>query len=553
MDVPDNQAEPEPADAPPSTLELVDPTASDGSKLIYTLTPPDNKYHPNLLVKLVVVFILLAITAGGLYYYLQYYHRAKTVAAPVKRDIPLIRVGISDGDASDMFYPKSGSEAGDIEIQDQMFEGLIGYAGGTKLVPLLATSWSNPNDSTWDFTLRSDVKFHSGRTMTAADVKYSLDTFKDSAFSDFIDLGATIKAVTILAPNQVQIITNGPDPTLLGRLALLDIIDSHNSRPDDPINGTGPYTVKSGTDPAEDGVFDLVAVDNYWGGHVYTRELQFSFPNSQKAGADALENHRLDVYSNIDDVDALAGLRQAGLAVIPVADDDVGFFQLNTKLAGSPLANLKFRQGLALAINRQILINTQSIKGQPIDQLVPQSIPGYDPSITVPNQDTAQAKALIAASGITNPTITLTASETDAVTREMRREFTSVGVNLRVDTISNYGDFNAALTSGRTELAYYGTSSALFDGSDILETFEHSADYDDPTFDQDLTAADQTMSASKHIALLQQAARVLNADVAVIPISANDFYAGSALTGARLSSDVPGVDLGVYFWKVYRQ
>jgi len=552
MDSPDSPDPSHNSDPVASQADADTVLANDDTKPSYTPGQSNIKFHPNPRAWLVIIFVLLVLGAGGLYYYLHYYHKAKPVTATLKHDIPLIRIGISDGEASSPFYPDTPSEAGDVEIQNQLFEALIGYEGGTKLVPRLATSWTNPNSSTWDFTLRSGVKFHSGRTMTADDVKYSLNTFKDTAFSDVVDYGSTIKAVTVLAPNKVQITTNGPDPTLLARLAQLDIIDSHNTKPDDPINGTGPYTLRTGSDPAKSGVFDLVADDDYWGGHVYTRELQFSFPSDETEGVTLLKDHKLDVYSDFGKVASLNTLHQAGMSVIPDADGDVGFFQLNTKYPGSPLDNLKFRQGIALALNRQSLIDAAGTKGTPINQLVPQSIPGYDPSITVPKQDIAQAKALVAESGVKNPTITLSYSDEDAIGQETQKELAAVGVTVKLNPFSDFGAFNTAVFGGQTELSYYGESSSLFDAFDIFQTFINSPNYDNPAFDQALAASDQTIDVAKHIALLQQAAKILNADVAVIPITASDFYSGSALKGVALTSDVPGVDAGVYFWKVYQ-
>lgn len=58
-----------------------------------------------------------------------------------------------------------------------LFDGLMDYKPGTTdLVPDLTKSYSISDDGlTYTFKLRTDVKFHNGRTMTAADVKYSLD------------------------------------------------------------------------------------------------------------------------------------------------------------------------------------------------------------------------------------------------------------------------------------------------------------------------------------------------------------------------------------------
>ncbi len=51
-----------------------------------------------------------------------------------------------------------------------------------KIVPGLADSWQvSPDGKTYTFQLKKGVKFHSGKPLTAHDVKYSLDRWRDAA------------------------------------------------------------------------------------------------------------------------------------------------------------------------------------------------------------------------------------------------------------------------------------------------------------------------------------------------------------------------------------
>ena len=60
------------------------------------------------------------------------------------------------------------------------------------LIPDLALNWELPDPTTYVFHLRHDVRFHDGRPLTSADVKYTFDelfksnSFKSKAFFDTV-------------------------------------------------------------------------------------------------------------------------------------------------------------------------------------------------------------------------------------------------------------------------------------------------------------------------------------------------------------------------------
>ncbi len=58
----------------------------------------------------------------------------------------------------------------------QIFSGLVKFDTQLKPVPDIAESWNISDDGkTYTFKLRKDAKFHDGRPVTAADIKYSLE------------------------------------------------------------------------------------------------------------------------------------------------------------------------------------------------------------------------------------------------------------------------------------------------------------------------------------------------------------------------------------------
>ena len=64
-----------------------------------------------------------------------------------------------------------------IRLERQVYDYLVDFPSGdlTKPEPMLATSWQQTDDLTWEFELRDGVTFHDGEPFTAEDVKASLE------------------------------------------------------------------------------------------------------------------------------------------------------------------------------------------------------------------------------------------------------------------------------------------------------------------------------------------------------------------------------------------
>ena len=67
-----------------------------------------------------------------------------------------------------------------IRVTVLAYQGLFYESASGEAIPLLAESHTlSPDGLTYTFKLRKGVKFHTGQTMTSADVKYSYDYLRD--------------------------------------------------------------------------------------------------------------------------------------------------------------------------------------------------------------------------------------------------------------------------------------------------------------------------------------------------------------------------------------
>ena len=58
-------------------------------------------------------------------------------------------------------------------LRKHIFESIVGEDEALRIVPLLAESWENVDESTWLFHLRKGAKFHDGSDFTARDFLYT--------------------------------------------------------------------------------------------------------------------------------------------------------------------------------------------------------------------------------------------------------------------------------------------------------------------------------------------------------------------------------------------
>src|SRR5579864_8866240 len=272
QDQPALTASPEVAPSIPPAQPVSETTPEAGPAPAATPTPaPAKKSHWWLVVLALVVIV---VAAGG-WYMLKHRHH-NTIAATVvtKKDIPLLTFGFYNNPLN-AFYPTDAGENGAYAMNGQIFDGLVQYNKGTQIVPNLAASWTNPNNSTWVFKIKPNVYYHDGNTVTAQDVVYTWQQITSNTKFIASVVAPTIKNVQALDSSTVQITTTSPDPILLNRLATMWIIDSKAPAGTQPWElGAGAYTVKPGTTPTENTI-DLVAFDKYHGGHIYTKAINY--------------------------------------------------------------------------------------------------------------------------------------------------------------------------------------------------------------------------------------------------------------------------------------
>lgn len=529
--------------------ELTPPTVlpSTTNPDLANIPPEKPKKSRKFLIILLTVVGLAALLGGGL---LALQNQDPKVVQQstevVKKDIPLIRFS-SYFTGWEAFYPNIDNSSNYADTNTQVFEGLVRIYSNNKIQPVLATGWSNPDDETWVFELKKGVKFHTGREMIAEDVVASFNAAKDTlAGKDFFPGYLSIEAT---GPYQVTIKTDGPDPVLLNKLAPYFVYDTKSGKDADAINGTGPYTLKSGTTPTFDSL-ELVAFDDYHGGRPNVRAVSLSSLGEADAtkAFDRGETDLTVLKSNLKPELS----RPSNSYLI----ETTGVFTifLNAKRVNSPLNKLEVRQAINYAVDPSMLAGVRSDEPVPASQIIARSIPGYDPTIERVERDTAKAKTLLTKAGYPNGvSITLTYfAPAKTTAEEIKRQLAEAGITVVLDPQTEVSILANKARNGGTDAYFQTVSSDILDASDVIKNAADNANFTDEKALNFLKQAQATLNAQKRLTFLKQASRALVDSQAVVPVYADTSSGRVVYDGNyEVKQSFKNFSLNVLFFEVY--
>jgi len=504
-----------------------------------------------ILTTLLVLLLLAGAAAAG-YFLLLKKDKPSTTQSIVKKDIPVLTVEYNESTVPQ--YPlKMGGYGADSNLILQLFEGLVQFQNTTDIKPLLATSWYNPDPSTWVFTLRQGIKFHTGREMTSDDVKSTLDYAiahqKDSKVT-FFTAASTLKSIEATGRYQVKITTNSPDPLLLARLSTLPIFDP-KAKLGDYDSGTGPYIVKPGT-TTTDSAIDLVATDNYWGGHVYTREVKAEFVGDEDKLIKNIDDNKFDISGSF--VGNELSHFKVPYTKLKVPDQGLTLLMLNTEKSGSPLQSLAFRQALEYAIDKPKLIKDSGLEGSPADQIVPISLPGHNPDISAVPYDLEKVKSLT--KDVKGATDQLTLATTDASggPEALAKQLNDAGFNIKIVLLSDFDQFVNDGFGGKYDMITFNYTSNFTDGLDILNiALTGTKNYDNSQIDSLLDQTSKTFDAKQRISLMQQIATIADKEKPIIPLYTHTRIYAITKPNIVAKADMQDFSNSAYYWKVYQK
>lgn len=278
-----------------------------------------------------------------------------------------------------------------------IYDGLVKFNNEGELKPWLAVAWENIDPYTWRFTLRENVTFSNGTPLTSKSIKAAVDWLSsDDSLRDGVRGELPfLKDSRIIDERTADIITTIPVPNLPRYAGSLVMVDAdlfaksgRQGYAENPI-GTGPFQVETwGATSVE-----MTAYRASWRAPKLDRLEVIALP-SISGRVQALLSNRVDVATALGP-DERHSVELGGGVVQAWLDPSVAAVSFIT-VHGGPLADVRVRQALNYAVNKQSII-TNLFDGltTPATQGVSRQAYGYNSDLKPYPYDVDKARALL--------------------------------------------------------------------------------------------------------------------------------------------------------------
>jgi peptide/nickel transport system substrate-binding protein len=439
------------------------------------------------------------------------------------------------------FHPWMDSyDVDTMSINSNIFNSLVEFDNLFRINPALAESWNNPNNLTWRFNLRKNVKFHNGYDFTAEDVKYTIELIKLDNNSALRELLTSVSQVNIINNHTVDIITTKPCPILLNKLIDIYIVSKQYQEEikyEWPI-GTGPYKL---VQYIKEKNITLERFDSYWGGKPFVKKVVFEIICESEDRKNALINRDIDICG-VHPEHYLEIYNETGLNVKTVSPPTVFYLSFDFRDYNSsyryaeknPVSDVKVRKAIYHAIDIERLIEQQlNGFGGAASQFVSPLIFGYNPKIKRLSYDLDIARDLMNMSGYGNGfKIDLDCTDDNSSQGffiEIAKMLKDINIEVNLTKLPAPKLFHKLFVKNST-FFFMGWLTGSTDGGEIFDFILRTVDeknstgmynygyYSNPMVDSIGIQVSSMMDSQERLSLMQEGFMFAMDDVAWIPL-----------------------------------
>jgi peptide/nickel transport system substrate-binding protein len=449
-------------------------------------------------------------------------------------------------------HPLLGSDAASERYRQLMYNSLMKKNERLDYVPDLAESVTPaPDGLSVTFTLRDGVKFHSGKPLTSADVKYTMDTLlapnspspKSPSFFEGTGAARAPFITAVEAPDARTVVFRLRKPWLELYANLLPVgiipegsFDTLEQAP----NGTGPF--KFAAQNRGERSVDMAANEEYWEGAPSIKQLRVRVildAGTQQAELQSGNAHlALNTALTPDAVVALG--RSPNLKVEQSPGANIQYLGINTE--AEPLNDVRVRRAVAHAIDRESLIkNLLQGQARVAHSMLPPESWAYAGG-QVYNYDPARARQLLDEAGLRDPDgdgprpratkpVVMKISATNAVARQsagvIQNALKDVGLAVSIETLED-NTLREQLVNGQYGLTIGRWVGGNQDPIFLRDLFTfltgegnyrfNRSRYSNPELDKVLGQAVNTADRAQAAELYKRAQEIISRDMPTLPL-----------------------------------
>lgn len=422
-------------------------------------------------------------------------------------------------------------------------EGLVAVDPVGNLAPALASSWSQPDATTYVYEIRDDAVFQDGTPVTVDDILYSIEQSQDAEVSpQFAWWYTNVSSVEQTGDWQITFTLNTPDvgfawvPSASAGLfvAPRTFWEQHDGKIGTSTSlliGSGPYQV---TEFEPDSHITLRAVDTWWGGVPEFSTVRLEVIPDENTRLLALEKGQIDFAFNVPLQQADRWAQSPGIEVQVVPNRSYEGLTFDTAVA--PFDDIHVRNAIAHSLDRDsIAEKVFADKAEPATAIL---TPSQLETVTSPEEareilaglpqvsfDLEAAKQELAKSSVPGGfeaelAYPNTVPELGLVAQSLAQNLAELGITLTVTELPISSWFDT-LHDGVHGLSFMSYNSTTGDPAELIGWFlgaDNPASYTNPEVTAAIDAARAEVDLAARIDLLVEANRVAAADLPYLPI-----------------------------------
>lgn len=461
-----------------------------------------------------------------------------------------LRTNIPDDPAQ--IEPITQSELIASDVIRHMYEGFTALDPQGELIPALAVDWQAHDDNLgFRFHLREGVKFHSGRTFTAADVKFTFEQLllpenrggahtrylRNVVGASAMRNGETSELVGVRVVDRHTVDVRFTKPDVLFPMYPLSFIDRRAIESGDVLSlrersaGTGPFRLESWRRGRE---VVLARHDEYWGGRPALSEVVFLIVPNAHTAISMYEADELDLFF-ADQTTIRRVMRDSAFdgQRMRVTAAQIQYLGMNQNLY-IPFRDIRIREAVCRTLDRKAMVEgLHAGAAAPLYGQTAPHVAGYNPDVVPIEYDPARARELLADAGYPGgrglPPVNVTGTfpnkdELVYIASQLRQE---LGFPVEVE-IMERGSYIMNLNAGYIAFFPWGWAADYSDAMYFLGQVWHGSSvynrsrWQNSRFDALIDRARETLDDSKRFELYRRAENILLDDWGTCPTTVKE-------------------------------